>query len=862
MRMRALLIGPFLLMFSAVIPALAQPSVVGTNPADGAQGVAGPVVTVGVKFSEPMKSSFSLVVADAAPFPEPVGDPWFEDPTTFYFQARVEPAKAYAIGLNSPTRPGFVSAAGQPLAPVVFGFRTADSFTGARAAAGDAPAVVATTPADGATDVLGPEVTIHVRFSAPVKMNSWSLVPADGGEEPRYVGDPWFSDNLSFAVKARVEPGTRYALGLNSQSKTGFLSADGERAARPFVLRFETAATFANAAAPRLLQWAATPPVAAEEEGADGPGAEEVVAIRSASDPLTRRVRFGTEWVDGETQERVTATEHSFDYSTAAGNRGAFSQTTTTTVALQALATDRGNPLTVRGKATNFQVTQPDPATGQLQTLTPPLPTFVMEATGQAGNWAAQAIGADVDQALLNGFAADIAVGSPFTTADLTPLGGAWELQGTHLETALALLTSEDVPEGQVTCRFAELSELEGQRVATIAHTWKVRFGFQGLKVDAEGQGSSLYAIDARRFLRHTLELACNVPQQVGPSGDTFTATGTLKVSQTMKYYPPGQFPQLAALLGPQSGPGYVRGESAKYAALSLAGASTRQFKEGMAALSDVFGSPTSPQGGATSPTQPTAGGFPAGGGFPTTGGGVAPAGGGFPTTGGGVAPAGGGFPTTGGGGFPTGGGAAAPAGGGFPTGGGGFPTGGGAAAPAGGGFPTTGGGFPTGGGAAAPAGGGFPTTGGGVAPAGGGFPTTGGGFPTGGGAAAPGGGGFPTGGFGAGMPGGVPGAGLAAGIPPELPGVWFMQTAEVSILLMLAPTGQYSLMINMGMYMQQEEGVFTATGDTITFTQALGGTQTPCRYRLVNPSVMEITPPNGITILLMRQGQPMFPVG
>ncbi len=806
MRMRALLMGPFLLMLSAAIPALAQPSAVGTNPADGAQGVVGPVVTVGVKFSEPMKTSFSLVVADRAPFPEPVGDPWFEDPTTFYFQARVEPGKAYAIGLNSPTRPGFSSAAGQPLAPVVFGFRTADSFTNAQPAAGGAPTVAATTPADGAAAVVGPEVTIHVRFSEPVKMNSWSLVPAEGGQEPQYVGEPWFSDNLSFHVKARVEPETQYALGLNSQSKTGFISADGQRPATPFVLRFRTAAGPTNAA-PRVLQWAGSPAAGGDDDGADAPAAEEVLAIRNASDPHTRRVRFGIEWLDRETQERVTTTEHRFDYSTLSGNKGAFSQTTTTTVALQALATDGGNPVTVRGKATNFQVTQPDPATGQPQTLTPPLPTFVMEATNQAGNWAAQAIGADADQALLSGFAADIAVGSPFTTPDFTPLGSEWELEGAHLQTALALLASEGVPEGQVKCRFSELSELEGQRVATIAHTWKVRFGFQGLKVEAEGQGFSLYAIDARRFLRHTLELTCNVPQQVGPSGDTFTAGGTLKVDQTLKYYPPGQFPELTASLAPQTGLGYVRGESARYAALSLAGAETRHFAEGMTALGDIFGSPTSPQGTGTGTTPP------AGGGFPTAGGG-----------------------------FPTGGGAVAPAGGGFPTTGGGFPTGGGAVAPAGGSFPTTGGG------AAAPAGGGFPAGGGAAAPAGGGFPTTGGGFLTGG--------------FGAGMPGGVPGAGLAPGIPPELPGVWFMQTAEVSILLMLVPTGQYSLMINMGMYMQQEEGIYAATGDTITFTQALGGTQTPCRYRLVNQSVIEITPPNGITIMLMRQGQPMFPVG
>jgi len=751
MQGRASIVGVLLLAILAAVPAAAQPTVIATNPADGATGVVGPVLTIGVKFSEPMNGKHSLVTADGGEFPEPVGDPWFEDDTTFCFQAKVQPGKDYAVGLNSPARTGFASAAGQALSPAVLRFRTAEQFPAAAPQAADgAPIVVATSPAAGATGVVGPEITVHVRFSEPVKMNSWSLVAAEGGKEPQYQGDPWFTDNLTFHVKAQVEPDTAYALGLNSQSRHGFVSADGGRPVAPFVLRFTTAPP--GAAAPAVFHWAATAPATADASASDRPAEDEAEAAPQGPGPGIHRVRFGIEWLSGETQERVTAAARHFDYTSTDGGQGVYDQTVTTSVALQAIATDRGNPVTINGKATNFEVTQPDPQTGQAQTLKPPLPPFVMQATNQAGAWTAQGLGGAVDPGLLQAFADDVAVGSPFATAGLVPVNSEWELSGKQLQAALGLLSSEDLPDGRVTCTFREITETDGQRVAVIDHTWKVRFGFQGLNVDAEGQGTSQYLIDARRFTSHAVELKCNIPQQQGPSGATFTATGTLKVTQNLRYFPAGQFPELVASRNEQPALGYTRTQDAEAVAMSITGASVKQFGEGMASLADVFGQPTLGQGGPTGAgDDDNEGGFAAGG-------------------------------------FPTGGGAA-PAGGGFPTGGG-----------------------------MAPAGGGMPPMGGGIA-----------------------------------SPWAPPP--LAPGIPPELPGAWFMQSADVSILLILMPSGQYSLMVNAGMYLQQESGMYSVEGDMLVLTESLGAKKTPCRFRLVQQNLMQVTTPDGLTVMLMRQG-------
>lgn len=117
----------FVLALVAAGTALGAPTVVRSEPANGAVGVLGPDVTIVVTFSEGLKqNSWSLVPVEGAELPELVGDPKFDDPKTCRIQVRVKPGTKYGLGLNSARRHGFVSADGErPLEPFQLVFTTA-----------------------------------------------------------------------------------------------------------------------------------------------------------------------------------------------------------------------------------------------------------------------------------------------------------------------------------------------------------------------------------------------------------------------------------------------------------------------------------------------------------------------------------------------------------------------------------------------------------------------------------------------------------------------------------------------------------------------------------------------------------------
>lgn len=124
--MRSLQAALVLAALLLCLGASAQPRVVSTSPAAGSCNTAGPNVIIEVKFSEPMVNEWSLVASERGEVPELVGDPWFEDPRTWRVRAKVAPGKTYGIGLNSPTRKGFRSAAnGTALEPFSLVFETA-----------------------------------------------------------------------------------------------------------------------------------------------------------------------------------------------------------------------------------------------------------------------------------------------------------------------------------------------------------------------------------------------------------------------------------------------------------------------------------------------------------------------------------------------------------------------------------------------------------------------------------------------------------------------------------------------------------------------------------------------------------------
>jgi hypothetical protein len=97
--------------------ATAQPSqsnvlrVVATTPENGATDVDPALTEIAIVFSEAVKqNSWSFVVVEGGEFPVVTGDPRFPEANTCALPVQLEAGKTYRVGVNSPTRKGFVSA--------------------------------------------------------------------------------------------------------------------------------------------------------------------------------------------------------------------------------------------------------------------------------------------------------------------------------------------------------------------------------------------------------------------------------------------------------------------------------------------------------------------------------------------------------------------------------------------------------------------------------------------------------------------------------------------------------------------------------------------------------------------------------
>lgn len=101
--------------------------------------------------------------------------------------------------------------------------------------------VVFTLPEDRETDVDPSLDGVEIVFSQPVKQNSWSFVTTGEGAFPELGGDPTFPEPHVCVLPVRLEPGTTYGIGVNSERHQGFASAADERVvARPYKFRFTT----------------------------------------------------------------------------------------------------------------------------------------------------------------------------------------------------------------------------------------------------------------------------------------------------------------------------------------------------------------------------------------------------------------------------------------------------------------------------------------------------------------------------------------------------------------------------------------------------------------------------------------------
>jgi RNA polymerase sigma-70 factor (ECF subfamily) len=103
-----------------------KPVVLEMSPANGATGVDPRTTELRVTFSVPMAGGFSWTGGgpEYPSLPAGQGPRWTEDHRTCIMPVRLEPNHQYRLGLNSPSHKNFQSAAGVPLDPVSYTFKT------------------------------------------------------------------------------------------------------------------------------------------------------------------------------------------------------------------------------------------------------------------------------------------------------------------------------------------------------------------------------------------------------------------------------------------------------------------------------------------------------------------------------------------------------------------------------------------------------------------------------------------------------------------------------------------------------------------------------------------------------------------
>lgn len=103
-----------------------KPAILEMSPANGAAGVDPATEELRVTFSVPMGNGFSWTGSglNYPALPEGQQPRWTEDHRTCIMPVHLKPNHDYRLGLNSPSHNNFQSAAGVPLDPVTYTFRT------------------------------------------------------------------------------------------------------------------------------------------------------------------------------------------------------------------------------------------------------------------------------------------------------------------------------------------------------------------------------------------------------------------------------------------------------------------------------------------------------------------------------------------------------------------------------------------------------------------------------------------------------------------------------------------------------------------------------------------------------------------
>jgi methionine-rich copper-binding protein CopC len=102
------------------------------------------------------------------------------------------------------------------------------------------PKVVATSPADGATDVDPATKTLSVTFNEAMQDGNWSWAYTVREEFPEVAGQPKYTNGFTKNVlPVKLKPGHKYVIWINSKTLKNFKDQAGNPAV-PYKFTFTT----------------------------------------------------------------------------------------------------------------------------------------------------------------------------------------------------------------------------------------------------------------------------------------------------------------------------------------------------------------------------------------------------------------------------------------------------------------------------------------------------------------------------------------------------------------------------------------------------------------------------------------------
>ena len=215
------------------------PRIISTFPAVGAINVDVVVAQIEVTFDQDMGGGMSWTGGgtDFPASPEGQKAQW-RDQRTCVLPVKLEAGHYYRVGINSTSFRNFRSVAGVSAIPTAIYFTT----QGATAELNDqmnAPQVIATSPAIGATDVYPALTEITVTFDQDMGGGmSWTGGGPEFPAAPEGQKAQW-RDQRTCVLPVKLEEGHYYRVGINSTSYQNFANAHGV-AALPSAIFFTT----------------------------------------------------------------------------------------------------------------------------------------------------------------------------------------------------------------------------------------------------------------------------------------------------------------------------------------------------------------------------------------------------------------------------------------------------------------------------------------------------------------------------------------------------------------------------------------------------------------------------------------------